>query len=130
MFIPSLTSPTIGKVIQAVGTPYTGYGLEFKRNYDLDQETRKFQKIFIADVADDQVGDKLGDSKVTSDVDAQDVLEKEAKKIQPPGVSPQPTVLFGYKNCQSWLKEYVDWLVKRGILQKDAIVVLDNAPDR
>lgn len=39
LWIPSTANPKKGTSIDVVGTPLTGYGLEFKRNYSLDGRT-------------------------------------------------------------------------------------------
>ncbi|KAF2494217.1 hypothetical protein BU16DRAFT_528356 [Lophium mytilinum] len=133
LFVPSTPSSRTGKVIEVVGTPYTGYGLQFKRNYSIDTETRRHQLLQIGEVDAEHVEDMDGageTEKVMLDIDARDALEREAKKVTAPGVGKQPIVMFEYENCQSWLKEYVAWLVKRKMLGEEAIGVLAEAPDR
>lgn len=41
---------TTGKVAHVVGNPATGFFLEFKRNYDLKSEERKYQLIPLVQV--------------------------------------------------------------------------------
>lgn len=95
IFIPSLTNPRVGKSFDAIGTPFTGYSLRFRRNYSLDAEPRKFTLVPIADVGDEYVEDTPGDGKPSEDVDAKDGLEREAKRVATPGVSRKPLDPFG-----------------------------------
>ncbi|KAH6665751.1 hypothetical protein B0J14DRAFT_605808 [Halenospora varia] len=127
LFIPSLSSNSKGKLIQVLGTPFTGYGLEFKRNYDLDTIAEKFQKYSLGDVEDGFVEDVVGDGTSSIDNVARDAIEKEAKRIDPPGVSKEPLNPGVGKRCQEWTRELVERLVERGILEKHACDVLDEA---
>jgi hypothetical protein len=45
LFIPYTTDSSVGKLIQVLGTPFTGYGLEFKRNYNLASSLRNSRKF-------------------------------------------------------------------------------------
>lgn len=78
-----------GTIIHVVGSPFTGFGLEFKRNYDLATTKRGYEKTPLANVNDDAVVDNPGDQKST-DVTARDTLESEAKKIDAPTASRTP----------------------------------------
>ena len=95
LFIPSTANPRIGKAFDAVGTPFTGYGLRFRRNYNLDDEPRKFTLVSIVDVDESLVVDTPGDGKPSEDVEPKDRLEQEAKRVDPPGVSKKPSDPFG-----------------------------------
>lgn len=85
---------TIGKVIHVTGTPFTGYGLEFKRNYDLASTGRGWKKYLLAVIDDRHVsvteasGDD--DGKFSVDVTPRDELERQALRIDPPGPSAEP----------------------------------------
>ena len=94
LFIPLTTNPRTGKIIHAVGTPFTGYGLVFKRNYDLDTEDRRYSIIPLCEISDEYVLDTPGDGKLSEDVNPQDKLEVEAKKVDAPGVSKEPLKPF------------------------------------
>ena len=89
LFIPSSTSSTQGTLIQVLGTPFTGYGLEFKRGYKLDDVKEKFRSFLLGDVEGKYVGD--GDEEESgTDVQARDEVEREAKRVEVPGVSREP----------------------------------------
>jgi hypothetical protein len=87
LFIPSSTSSTQGTLIQVLGTPFTGYGLEFKRGCNLEDVKEKFQKFFVGEVAGKYVGDGEGTG---TDVTPRDEVEREAKRVEVPGVSREP----------------------------------------
>jgi hypothetical protein len=90
LFIPAVGTPDVGKIIHVVGTPFSGFGLEFKRNYKLDKTKRKFRRISLGEVDDKYVKDVEGDGNVSQDVESHDILEQKAKQIPPPGISPAP----------------------------------------
>lgn len=104
ILVPQVGSEVKGTVIQVTGTPFTGYGLEFKRNYDLSTEERAFRKLPLAMVDEKYIND-VQPAGQTSDVTPQDALEKEAKKIDPPTASPEPLnpVVVGlFVSCHLW----------------------------
>jgi Family of unknown function (DUF6540) len=90
IFIPSPTKPTVGKLIQVLGTPFTGYGLEFKRNYNLSAITEKFEKVLLGEVDENWVENEAADSKTSTDVNPRDEIERLAKRVEVPGVSKEP----------------------------------------
>jgi hypothetical protein len=93
LFIPYTTDSSVGKLIQVLGTPFTGYGLEFKRNYNLALITEKLEKVFLGEMAEKWIqaeGDEAGDGKATTDVTPRDEIERLAKRIDVPGVSKEP----------------------------------------
>lgn len=90
IFIPNANSPTKGKVINVTGSPFTGFGLEFKRNYDLEKTRRSYELTALATVQDEHIVDVPGDGKVSIDITAYDALEVEAKKIDAPVASRTP----------------------------------------
>lgn len=93
LFIPYTTDSSVGKLIQVLGTPFTGYGLEFKRNYNLALITEKLEKVFLGEMAEKWIqaeDDEAGDGKATTDVTPRDEIERLAKRIDVPGVSKEP----------------------------------------
>ncbi len=88
LFLTSPSPNTPGKLIQVLGTPFTGYGLEFKRNYSLDVLRENFQSYELGEVVDVFVA--FGDDdnrKQSTDCTPRDVLERLAGTVEPPGVS-------------------------------------------
>jgi hypothetical protein len=55
----------IGKLIQVLGTPFTGYGLEFRRNYDLSNITERYGMHLLEEMDDKYVNiEKQGDGEM------------------------------------------------------------------
>ncbi|EEP76269.1 predicted protein [Uncinocarpus reesii 1704] len=137
---PNLPQPTqetedavhhIGKVIHVTGTPFTGYGREFKRNYHLASTGRGWKKYPLAVVDDKHVSIRSGDDdddggKFSVDVTPRDELERQAMRVDPPGPSKEPLNPAVGKRCQEWIRDYVSWLIERKILTDSAIQVLDD----
>ena len=93
IFIPYTSDTTIGRLIQVLGTPFTGYGLEFRRSYNLSTITERFEKVLLGEVDEKlvQAGDhQAGDETTSADVDPRDEIEKVAKRVEVPGVSREP----------------------------------------
>ncbi|TVY34111.1 hypothetical protein LOCC1_G007789 [Lachnellula occidentalis] len=124
LFIPSSISSAQGTLIQVLGTPFTGYGLEFKRGYKLDEVKEKFSTFVLGEVEGKHVGE--GDGEGT-DILARDEVEREAKKVEVPGVSREPLNPAVGRRCQEWTRELVQRLVKGNILPGSALLVLDEA---
>jgi hypothetical protein len=89
IFIPSSANPSIGTVIHAVGNPFQGYNLEFKRNYDVSKTRRRFSSIYLATISDQHFGDVPAAAQ-SSDTTPRNTMEQVASTISPPGVSPKP----------------------------------------
>ncbi|PMD52752.1 uncharacterized protein K444DRAFT_572203 [Hyaloscypha bicolor E] len=129
LFIPYTTDSSVGKLIQVLGTPFTGYGLEFKRNYNLTLITEKLEKVFLGEVAEKWVqadDDEAGDGKTITDVTPRDEIERLAKRIEVPGISKEPLNPLVGRRCQEWTRELVEVLIGKGILNEGAIGVLDR----
>ncbi|KFY16698.1 hypothetical protein V492_01155 [Pseudogymnoascus sp. VKM F-4246] len=88
-----------------------GYQLEIA-DYDLSKDERKYETISLG--------------SVTADGLAQ--LDTKAQSIPAPGVSKNPLNRFEVDNCQSWLKRYLDLLVKNRVMAQSARDALDDAP--
>ncbi|KAE9364649.1 hypothetical protein N431DRAFT_474234 [Stipitochalara longipes BDJ] len=129
IFIPYTSGAPVGRLIQVLGTPFTGYGLEFKRNYNISTITEKFDKVLLGEVDQKwvQVGDdETRDGKASTDVNPRDEIEKAAKRVEVPGVSKEPLNPLVGRRCQEWTRELVEMLIGKGILDQSAIEVLDR----
>ncbi|GAB7356534.1 hypothetical protein MBLNU459_g7277t2 [Dothideomycetes sp. NU459] len=111
IFVPEAGSTTHGKIIDVVGSPYTGFGLRFKRGYDLASTDRVNTVIELAEVADGNVVDVVG-SATREDVTAHDTLEREASRVDAPVASRTPRDPAA-ENCQTWIYNDVNWLIRR-----------------
>lgn len=90
IFIPHAEDLKIGKEIHVVGSPFRGYTLEFKRNYDPSKTNRKVELTPLGLVQDDCVVNVNEGGTLSLDTIAQDTLEMEAKTIPAIGVSKNP----------------------------------------
>jgi hypothetical protein len=110
LYIPSATNPRIGKTFDAIGTPFTGYMLRIRRNYNLDAEPRTFEVVEIVNIDVSLVEDTIGDGKPKEEIgdalEARDRLEQEALRVRCPGVSAKPLDPFGVSRTRS-LRVYV-----------------------
>ncbi|CZS98073.1 hypothetical protein WAI453_011896 [Rhynchosporium graminicola] len=127
ILVPEAGSETKGTVIHVTGTPFTGYGLEFKRGYESALTRRVYHRIPLALVKEEHIQDVLQTRPDEVDINPRDALEVEAKKIDPPTASPEPLNPKVGKRCQDWTLEYIEWLISRGYLTSEVLAVLDTA---
>jgi len=92
IFVPTIDSSTKGKVIQVTGNPFMGFTLDFKRNYDIENDSRAHHMLTLALIDDKHISDGAiyGDGGSSTDSNALDILEAEAKELDPLGVSVEP----------------------------------------
>ncbi|CAG8978534.1 hypothetical protein HYALB_00012265 [Hymenoscyphus albidus] len=123
LFIPATSQkPENGTLIQLLSTPFTGYGLEFKRHYALSAVRKKFNKHLLGQVDGKWVVlNTVGDDGIPStDIKPRNEVEKVSKRVEVPGGSSEPL------NPGKWTREVVELLVEKGSLDKDSIGVLDQ----
>ncbi|KAG5291459.1 hypothetical protein I7I48_03272 [Histoplasma ohiense] len=117
----------LGKLIHVTGNTATGFFLEFKRNYDFSHTHTRHEIIPLAEINDNLASTPpSGGAPVTNDTTARDQLESVATVVTPPGRSQNPFDPAA-PNCQTWIRQYVAELVKRGLVLEAAKDVLDNA---
>ncbi|KAH7336918.1 hypothetical protein B0J17DRAFT_718832 [Rhizoctonia solani] len=131
LWIPSLTQPKIGKIINAVGDPSSGFVREIERHFNLADVSGSTSTVLLSGRVETKHiidSDSLGSEPV-------DEVEKVACGIAPPEKSLKsarksniPSGRVEIKNCQTWLREFVCALVEHGICEAEAIGVLDRAP--
>jgi hypothetical protein len=91
IFIPGIVETSIGKLIQVLGTPFTGYGLEFRRNYNISTIAETFEKPLLGEVDKNWIEKGEEENhKASTDVNPRDEIERLAKRIEVPGVSREP----------------------------------------
>ncbi|KAL1879546.1 hypothetical protein Plec18167_004003 [Paecilomyces lecythidis] len=83
MSVPKTGSAVEGKIIHVISSPFTGYGLEIKRNYDLSRTSRKYTKMVLGQVDNSHIKDVEG-TENTTEIEVYDDLENEAKLVQAP----------------------------------------------
>jgi hypothetical protein len=74
LFIPHQNGTMLGKIVQAVGSPFHGYDVEIKPNYNLAATRKLYEKILLANVKESSLG----------------AIESKASEVPAPGVSPRP----------------------------------------
>ncbi|KAF2820363.1 hypothetical protein CC86DRAFT_120101 [Ophiobolus disseminans] len=112
MLVPIQSGAEHGTKIHAIGAPFIGYTVEIKSSYDLSKTRRRNVKISLGYVDETKLGS----------------LEEVAQSVQAPGVSKTPLDPFGGERCQSWMHKYIKELVFNGLIDQDAVRVLDDAP--
>jgi hypothetical protein len=91
IFIPYATDTSIGKLIQVLGTPFTGYGLEFRRNYNISTIAETFEKVLLGGLGEKWIEKGEEENhKTSTDVNPRDEVERLAKRVEVPGVSREP----------------------------------------
>jgi hypothetical protein len=76
IFIPGIFNTSIGMLIQVLGTPFTGYGLEFRCNYNISTVAETFEKVLLGEV--DEKWIEKGEEenhKTSTDVNPRDEIE-------------------------------------------------------
>jgi hypothetical protein len=94
IWIPSHEDCNIGKTIQVLGTPFTGFGLEFQRGYDITKTLPMPAMIELGAVASDNVRDACNKGPDATPLDR---LEAVAKRVTPPGPSRNPLIVDGVR---------------------------------
>jgi hypothetical protein len=92
LFIPSPNTQTVGTLIQVLGTPFTGYGLEFKRNYNTSTISEKFTQRLLGEIDLEFAAheEDVETASTSIDVNPRNEIEKIAKRVEVPGVSKEP----------------------------------------
>ena len=144
IFIPSITIPIIGKVIQVTGNPHTGFGFQIKLNYNSTPDlsllgTTHF--VPLGSVSADQVVDnympRVGYGPTLRDypIDGIEMIAyNQGMPYRDPNVALPPMgdpiwaqSLPQFERCQEWTRKLVHRLVQLGHLQPTAISALDTA---
>ncbi|KAI1295278.1 hypothetical protein F5Y03DRAFT_371858 [Xylaria venustula] len=134
LWVPSKAKPNIGKRIHAEGDAATGFRLSFDRNYNITQDSRKYEVLTLAEIEQDLVLDTPGDGTNSVDAEPRDAVETVAAKVPPPGrslvssSSSSRGTKVQIKNCQTWLAEVVGALHKEGMLDSRAVEIIKTAP--
>ena len=91
IFIPGIFNTSIGMLIQVLGTPFTGYRLEFRRNYNISTVAETFEKALLGEADEKWIEIWEEENHKTSiDVNPRDEIKRVAKRVEVPGVSREP----------------------------------------
>jgi len=75
----------IGKLIHVQGSASQGFSHEFKRNYNLSEESRSYSAILLCWIPEGKVTDVIGAGTFTTDTTPADIIEEAALEVEPPG---------------------------------------------
>ncbi|KIM36321.1 hypothetical protein M413DRAFT_291446 [Hebeloma cylindrosporum] len=139
VYFPSESTPTKGKIINISGSPYTGYQHEVKHYWDSKLDQSEIRLYLLGETDASNVVDAEGDGKmkVVFEFNKADRFEDVANGHPPPVVDsaliPTGTVsevtlalwydIPGMKRCQEWASEFIDDVVKQGLLPESAVEV-------
>ncbi|KAJ3502975.1 hypothetical protein NLJ89_g8643 [Agrocybe chaxingu] len=136
--IPDIDESTWVKVIHATGSVAEGFEHAFKRDYNTELSTTRYKKVFLGDVAQEHIVYKKDPScpeEPRIDTAPVDRMEEIALAVPAPAASlntvkdtSKPGTRVLVKNCQTWMREYVQALIAAGVSKQDALDILDKAP--
>ncbi|POR33137.1 Uncharacterized protein TPAR_06646 [Tolypocladium paradoxum] len=132
-WVSSRACPNVGVVIHAVGDVRNGFQFEVKRSYDIEATTTQPMKIIPLQWVDarhfDEESMLNGGNRKIDNVPVGG-FEVSAHKVKAPGktLNSVNDGVSGKKitqrNCQTWIVESADQLVKDGILHKEVAAYL------
>ncbi|KID86171.1 hypothetical protein MGU_06604 [Metarhizium guizhouense ARSEF 977] len=133
-WVRSQSDPDIGVQLHATGDVRNGFSLEFKRSHDLrDTGNIPSSRIPLQWVDGRYFDDKAMLNNGIHKLDTVPVcmFEASASKIDAPGktlnsisTTPCPRSMVKQRNCQTWIVESADQLVKDGIFNADTAAYL------
>ncbi|KAK3393960.1 hypothetical protein B0H63DRAFT_517125 [Podospora didyma] len=130
MWIPNALDQAVGTLINVRGDPCNGFVHEFERGYRAhDCESRPLLRPLgtAADFPD-------GPTVPGIDTNPCNDLERLALSIPPPALSLTPAgssqrrFRVAIKNCQTWLRQLVDAMIEKGLIDPSAKDILDASP--
>jgi hypothetical protein len=86
IFVPIDDGGERGTLIHVVGTPVSGFTLQFERNWRPSMTNRHFERVELGAVLVTNISNYADGSRFTDDR-PQGRLETEATRVQPPGIS-------------------------------------------
>ncbi|PYH63598.1 uncharacterized protein BO88DRAFT_447520 [Aspergillus vadensis CBS 113365] len=133
IFVPSVACSTIGTSIHVVGAPMMGYQLEFKRNHALSSNEEPYETVLLGYVDSQHITDSPTESSsMFVDHTPRNDLEIAASQTPAPRVSENfmaPVNDTTNKRCQEWTMEFVRHLAARGLLEEEAVQIVQSKRD-
>ncbi|EFY85938.1 hypothetical protein MAC_08021 [Metarhizium acridum CQMa 102] len=136
----ALNDPDIGVQLHATGDVRNGFSLELKRNHDLkDTGNIPSSRIPLQWVDGRYFDEKAMLNNGTHKLDTVPVcmFEASASKVHAPGktlnsmsTTPSPRSMVKQRNCQTWIVESADQLVKDGIFNAETAAYLRSVEQR
>jgi hypothetical protein len=101
IWVPSDGNRNIGKIVQVLGTPFTGFVLDIQRDFDLGKAQPKPVVIELGSIADEHDADDNIRHLPDTEAAAVGKLESVARTVTPPGPSKNPLIAdsVGSKFC-------------------------------
>ncbi|KAM5432794.1 hypothetical protein MferCBS31731_007320 [Microsporum ferrugineum] len=112
IFVTATEEGKVGREFQAIGSPFHGYSLDIKEQFDLSKEFKMHVLVFLGCLDDSWHSQLAG----------------VAQGIPAPGISSTPLDPFANENCQSWARKFITALVDRGAMDSSALERLAAAP--
>lgn len=153
LWIPIAANSGVGKIINVVGSPQTGFVYQFKRQDDLANTKQNTDGPFLLGAVPDAA---VVDGSKSEDATPTDQLERIARGTHLPvtsaelptsvSSSPRPgsdrqhvltkvlqpsaysKPIPGVERCQEWTRRYVVALIAAHLLRQAALAVFDAAP--
>ncbi|UNI16350.1 hypothetical protein JDV02_002787 [Purpureocillium takamizusanense] len=128
-------APCTGTIVQVVGEPLmSGYALEFKRNFDCSTAHDLRKLVLLGTVDEKHIHDSGNVTGGVSVVDAvpRSRLETEASRVPPPPKGQDmrlPIDGVNTKRCQEWTMEFIRRLVGQGLIQAEAVDIVQSHRD-
>ena len=135
----------MGKLLHVSGSPYGGFKHEVKHDWNMKYTKAHGLRTYLLGETDAtnivEKPEMDGKIYVTDDLNNADRFENLANRHPPPrvatGLIPKGTVrqvtlalwedIPGMKRCQEWTSEFINDLVKKGVLPEFALEALDTA---
>ncbi|KAM5484623.1 hypothetical protein MaudMau93_005843 [Microsporum audouinii] len=124
IFVTATEEGKVGREFQAIGSPFHGYSLDIKEQFDLSKEFKMHVLVFLGCLDDSWHSQLAG----------------VAQGIPAPGISSTPLdpfagpayilidLMLKNENCQSWARKFITALVDRGAMDSSALERLAAAP--
>ncbi|KAI5866813.1 hypothetical protein GGS23DRAFT_593547 [Durotheca rogersii] len=138
LWIPGEDNPNVGKRIHVEGSVSEGFRTTITHNYDISRTSRRYQLIALGQVSSRHIVDpnaSLGQYDRAENDTPTDKVESVASAIPAPGpslVSASSSQRHGriqLNDCQTWLTQVISALVNEGILNDEAINIIQSAPE-
>ncbi|KAJ0415297.1 hypothetical protein BJY00DRAFT_317938 [Aspergillus carlsbadensis] len=132
IFVPSLTNPDLGSLINVVGARMMGYKHVFERGYRLSLETQSYEVVPLGYIDSRHIVDSPPDAARSTDDEPKGDIELAAAELPAPGVSENfiaPVNETTNRRCQEWTMDYIRHLVAKGYIDAQAIEIVQSKRD-
>ncbi|CAG7947003.1 unnamed protein product [Penicillium olsonii] len=130
IFVPSAADQK-GTLIHVIGTPMTGYSLEFRRNFSLTTPPRHQCMLPIGKTDACNISDPVHATE-TTDSSPRGKIEIAASQVPAPGINENfmaPVNDTTNKRCQEWTMEFIRYLVTQKLIEAEAVQIVQSQRD-